>query len=310
MNTILVKLTGGLGNQMFQYAAGRHLALLNEAELLLDVSEFKTYKLREFSLQHFHLKGRICEKWEMQYFKRPAALRTRLERMLCVWRSPSALSQTPPSASLVQRVREAGFAYDATLLEKRGSFYLDGYWQSPRYFSAIEKEIRADFQISTPPSAANEAMAAKILASNSASLHVRRGDYQHNANTKSIHGACSPGYYNKAARTLSSKESDVVFFVFSDEIEWARSNLHFPGEKEFVDLNDSAHNYEDLRLMSLCNHHIIANSTFSWWGAWLGSPDGVTVAPSRWMNDASRGPSSQELLPAHWIQISPEESYT
>lgn len=227
MNTILVKLTGGLGNQMFQYAAGRHLALLNEAELLLDVSEFKTYKLREFSLQHFHLKGRICEKWEMQYFKRPAALRTRLERMLCVWRSPSALSQTPPSASLVQRVREAGFAYDATLLEKRGSFYLDGYWQSPRYFSAIEKEIRADFQISTPPSAANEAMAAKILASNSASLHVRRGDYQHNANTKSIHGACSPGYYNKAARTLSSKESDVVFFVFSDcQTEWGLPDEH------------------------------------------------------------------------------------
>ncbi len=308
MNTILVKLTGGLGNQMFQYAAARHLALLNEAELLLDVSEFTTYKLREFCLQHFSLQARICEKWETRHFKRPDKLRTRLERMLYFWRKPSPLSSPSPSASPIQWVRETGFAFDPALLEKKGSFYLDGYWQSPNYFLAIEQLIRSDFHITTPPDAANQAMAAQVSSANSVSLHVRRGDYHNNANTRNIHGVCSLSYYSDAARIISSKETEVLFFVFSDEIEWARANLNFPGNKVFVDLNDSAHNYEDLRLMSLCKHHIIANSTFSWWGAWMGRPDGLTLAPSRWMNDPSRGPSCQDLLPAHWIQISPDES--
>ena len=301
MNTILVRLIGGLGNQMFQYAAGKRMALLNGAALVLDTSAFRSYKLHRFSLQHFELEAPEARDWEMRRIRGEGGLRSLLAR-LGDWRGP--VIQTPLSS--LQKVVESGFEYDEKVLGMRGSLYLDGYWQSPRYFEPIAEEIRKDFRVKTEPGPGNKEMAERILSTNAVSLHVRRGDYTANAKTQSIHGGCSTAYYEAAVRRVCELEGDVCFFVFSDEIEWARQHLNLPGKPVFVDLNSALNNYDDLRLMSLCRHHIIANSSFSWWGAWLGRPDGITIAPSRWMNDSAKGPSAEGILPPPWIKISPE----
>lgn len=294
MNTILVKLSGGLGNQMFQYAAARHLALLNEAELLLDVSGFAKYKLRTYALGHLNIQARAATSLEITRMTGRSSTFKKILAKAAFWsRSPSRL----------ETVTQQGLQYDPSLIERRGSVYLDGYWQSPRYFQDVSKQIKTEFQIATPPTPANQSMGARISGCNSASLHVRRGDYVSNLNTFGVHGACSARYYEMAAAALSARESGLVYFVFSDDIPWARENLTFAGEKVFIDFNDPDHHYEDLRLMSLCRHHITANSTFSWWGAWLGAEDGVTITPARWFNDESKGPPVDDLIPEGWMRI-------
>lgn len=299
MNTILVKLTGGLGNQMFQYAAARHLALLNEAELLLDVSEFNTYKLRTYALGHLAILARTATPLEIAQMTGRGSFFSKLLAKNAFWQSRRY--------SRLERVLQQGLRYDPSVLARRGSLFLDGYWQSPRYFQDIGQQIKAEFQTATPPSPANQAMGARISGCNSVSLHVRRTDYVNNLNTQGVHGSCAPQYYDQAAATLSARETGLTYFVFSDDIPWARENLTFPGEKVFIDFNDADHHYEDLRLMSLCRHHITANSTFSWWGAWLGAEAGVTITPARWFNDESKGPPVDDLIPEGWIRIGGSE---
>ncbi|MBK8038267.1 MAG: alpha-1,2-fucosyltransferase [Verrucomicrobiaceae bacterium] len=297
MNTVLVKLSGGMGNQMFQYAAARQLALLNDASVVLDLTGFETYKLHRFSLQHFALNAPVAQKWEV----RAAEGKHSVLSKLAFWRKLTA--GMPDAGTTFQKVQQQGLGYDASLLEKRGHLHLDGYWQSPRYFDGISGLIREAFQIVTPPSAENAEMARRIADCHSVSLHVRRADYVNNPKTLGVHGACSAAYYDAAVAVISERVSDLRFFIFSDDIPWARENLAFPGEKVFVDFNDASRNYEDLRLMSLCQHHITANSTFSWWGAWLGKPEGITLTPARWFNDESKGPPVDDLVPTGWIRI-------
>ncbi|WP_395742595.1 alpha-1,2-fucosyltransferase [Prosthecobacter sp.] len=291
MNTILVNLSGGLGNQMFQYAAARHLAELNDAELLLDVSGFDTYKLRTYALGHLNIQARTASALEVAQMTGKGSFLNKL------------LAKTVFRGSRLERVPQEGLRYDPGLLARRGSLFLDGYWQSPRYFRDIAPQIKSEFQVKTPPSAANAAMGAQISGCNSVSLHVRRTDYVSNANTHGVHGSCSLQYYDQAAAELGARETGLRFFIFSDDIPWARENLAFPGEKVFIDFNDADHHYEDLRLMSLCRHHVTANSTFSWWGAWLGAEDGITLTPARWFNDESKGPPVDDLIPEGWIRI-------
>ena len=297
MNTIIVKLSGGMGNQMFQYATARHLAQLNEAALLLDLTGFETYKLHDFSLQHFALTAPIVPKWEIKSaLGNSAALAA-----LAFWRSPTL--GMPVRGTKFHPVVQQGLGYDAALLANRGCLHLDGYWQSPRYFDAIQEQIRADFHITTPPTSPNQEMAHRIADSHSVSLHVRRADYVNNPKTLGIHGTCSAAYYAAAVDAITAQAADLRFFIFSDDIPWARENLTFQGDKVFVDFNNASRNYEDLRLMSLCRHHITANSTFSWWGAWLGNPGGITLTPARWFSEEAKGPPVTDLVPPGWTRV-------
>ncbi len=295
MNTILVKLSGGLRNQMFQYAAARRLTVLNEAELLLDVSGFAKYKLRTYALGHLSIQARAATSLEITRMTGRGSFFNQILAKAAFWNNRSS--------SRLETITQQVLQYDPSLIDKRGSMYLDGYWQSPRYFQDISKQIKTEFQIATPPSPENQSMGSQISGCNSVSVHVRRGDYVSNLKTSGIHGTCSARYYDLAAAALSAREAGLVYFVFSDDIPWARDNMTFPGEKVFIGFNDPDHHYEDLRLMSLCRHHITANSTFSWWGAWLGVEDGLTITPARWFNDESKGPPVDDLIPEGWIRI-------
>ena len=179
--------------------------------------------------------------------------------------------------------------------------YMSGYWQSENYFESNRSILINDFSFRIPLNARNADALRLISSSNSVSIHIRRGDYLHNANAKATHGLCSLEYYHKAIRLIKATIGKPRFFIFSDDMLWVKAHLEPEEDCIFVDWNFGVDSYNDMRLMSLCKHNIIANSSFSWWGAWLNrNPDKVIIAPKRWfagkINDSN-------IIPSSWIRI-------
>lgn len=292
---IIMNLLGGLGNQMFQYAAGRALSTWIGQPLRLDVSGFSNYKLHNgFELSRL--------------FAGPMELAT-LEEMkqLLGWRAAPKIRQQllRQRFALLRGKRfvvEPHFHYWAGVDRLTSNVYLSGYWQSEKYFKNIEHRIRADFVFKQPMSGGNQNIADSISQCNAISLHVRRGDYIQNTNTPTMHAACSLDYYRLAIKKISREIKQPVFFVFSDDIDWVKTNLKIDFPCQYVDQNHGAESYNDMRLMSLCRHHIIANSSFSWWGAWLNQRmDKIVIYPKKWFNDPCNDIS--DLTPETWIPI-------
>ena len=282
---IVTKIIGGLGNQLFQYAVARHLAYIYNTVVRIDTSLFNNYRVHQYSLHHFNLKGEII--WQGEDTR--GFIRRLFMRLLS-------------GGSSVSRVVEQSFAYDASILNLPDNVYLEGYWQSEKYFKSIESIIREEFTVITPPDSQNAEMAAQITGCNALSLHVRRGDYVSNPKANAHHGTCTMDYYKQAVELTAKQVSSPVFFVFSDDIEWVKTNLQVDFPTVYVDHNGPEKNYEDLRLMSLCKHNIIANSSFSWWGAWLNSnKEKLVYAPQRWFAGADH--NTKDLIPEGWIRL-------
>lgn len=289
---ILVRIIGGLGNQMFQYAAGRQLAATHHTVLKLDISDFQDYSLHDYGLSVFNIKELIATPEEIQLLKEPesGSFKKKIKKLL---RCPSRVKTT--------HIREKQYHFDPEILTLPDSVYLDGYWQSEKYFFNIADIIRNEFTVKLPQADKNRQLAQQITSCESVSLHVRRGDYVTDAKTNTIHGTCDLDYYAQCIERLSQQVHHPCFFIFSDDPEWAEKNLKITHPATFVAHNGPGKNYEDLRLMSQCRHHIIANSSFSWWGAWLGQhPNTSVYAPKRWFNSPSF--NTKDLLPEVWIQ--------
>jgi Glycosyl transferase family 11 len=285
---IIVNLYGGMGNQLFQYAAGRQLAEKHHTTLKVDIENFKTDKRREYSLHHFNIKEIFC---------------TSFDKAIIKWkeRTRKLLNKEKPGAIYTEQSR----GFDEKFMKLRNNTYLDGYWGNEKYFTTIENIIRTEFTVRLPPTGINEMYLQKIKATNSVAIHVRRGDYVSNKETNAFHGVCSVAYYQEAITQLSAKISDPHFFIFSDDIPWVKENLlinKFP--VDYIEHNNNlAH--EDLRLMHSCKHNIIANSSFSWWGAWLNNnPGKIVIAPEKWNNI----PGNKTELPDQWIQLHDPQS--
>ena len=196
--------------------------------------------------------------------------------------------------------RHTAFSFDPRVIDLPGYIRLVGYWQSEKYFKDYEDVIRSDFTFGYPLDAPNSATAREIEATTAVCVSVRRGDYVTNPDVRRYHGVLSLEYYRSAAELIQRRVPDAHFFVFSDDIDWCRANLALGGRTTFVD-HDQNRPADDLRLMTLCRHHIMANSTFSWWGAWLcENPDTVVVGPQRWAIAEDVGP---DLLPERWIRL-------
>jgi hypothetical protein len=179
---------------------------------------------------------------------------------------------------------EKSVEFDPQLLhlKDRPFFYFEGYWQHEAYFQKVQQEVRQQLQFRPVPEADTLAWMGRIAQGTSISVHIRRGDYTSTQNQQ-IYAQIPLEYYLHAAETLAGELGMVRFFVFSDDLNWARQNLIFPGETHYIDGNQGARSYEDLRLMSHCQHHIIANSSFSWWGAWLNPRvDKKVIYPKNW----------------------------
>ena len=279
---------------MFQYAAARALSLHLGYSLKLDVSGFTKYKLH-----HGFELSRI--------FNGPFVLASDLEiQSILGWRR-SAFAQRVLLNKGLSGLRgsrlfiEPHFNYWPGLKNITDDSYMAGYWQSEYYFASDESFIRNEFTFRLPISDFNAEVSYKINSTNAVSLHVRRGDYVNNAQTRSVHGLASIDYYNRAIRYIYDRVNPVHLFIFSDDIEWVKGNLKTNLPSTYLDHNNGQESYVDMRLMSSCRHHIIANSSFSWWGAWLNpSPSKIVIAPRKWF---ASGVDTEDLIPSGWITL-------
>ncbi|MFN8345856.1 MAG: alpha-1,2-fucosyltransferase [Spirosomataceae bacterium] len=285
---IIVKLSGGLGNQLFQYALGRHLAILNRTELKLDASQLEKphqWPYRTFGLGEFNIAATKATKSEI---KQLIGQRNLFRRLGELWGNRSSAY-----------IKEPHFHFYESVLSRKDNLYLDGYWQSEKYFLPVADLLRNDLTLKLPLSDRGQLIDKSIAQCTSVSVHVRRGDYLTRSKANRYLRPCGLEYYHKAVDYLSQKLENPVFFVFSDDPVWAKEHLVFPFPTHHVQAN-AAH--EDLVLMASCRHHIIANSTFSWWGAWLNpDPDKIVIAPQKWFS--AERLDTCDLLPVSWIRL-------
>lgn len=280
---IYARLFGGAGNQLFQYAAGRALADHLGCELVLDTRYVAGSADRGDCFTHFR-NARFRRDADLPPAKSDGALRYGFWRIF--GRRP-------------RFHRERGLGFDPGFFDLPADSYLHGYWQSQRYFAPIAGKLRADLAFTTPLDAANAAMAERIAAAATpVAFHVRRGDYL----ASGSYAACTPAYYRAAADLLAERLGPLTCFVISNDPGWARDNLDLGHDTVIVDLNGEATGHFDLHLMSLCAHNVIANSTFSWWGAWLNATPGkLVVAPRDWFADDRL--SNPDICPADWLRL-------
>jgi len=277
---ILVRLYGGLGNQMFQYAAGIRLSNRLKTNLYIDNNWFFSTKDRE------DLPKRQYDLWVFGIRPRAISLRERYQ-----------LKIRPFTV-----FKEKNYAYDPEFEKLKGNVIIDGYWQSYKYLLGERSKLLGTYKFPEIESSANKKVLGQIKGTNSISLHVRRGDYINNRNTLDYHGLMSLDYYKKAVDLLRREIENPHIFVFSDDIGWCQKNLKLKIPMTFVKQDHDTHAVEDLRLMSICKSNIVANSSFSWWGAWLNtSPGKKVVAPKLWFANAKH--NTKDLLPTEWIKI-------
>jgi hypothetical protein len=295
---IISHIIGGLGNQMFQYAAGRALSLGLNQPFKLDISDFKGYGLRTFDLKNcFNCSGEISTDSDLRHILGWQSIRA-IRRLLNKPKLSSLRSK--------QFIIEPYSHYWPGFQKCPSSSYLLGYWLSEKYFQSSEMQIREDFTFKTCLNSENNTLAAEINSINSVSLHVRRGDYASDSKTMAAHGLCDLSYYYSAIDYIANGVRNPIFFIFSDDISWVRENLKIGYPCRYIDHNHGAEAYNDMRLMSLCKHNIIANSTFSWWGGWLNiNPNKIIIAPKRWFASdtivADYSSFMSDLIPSKWV---------
>jgi len=295
---VLVRILGGLGNQLFAYAAARRLALVNNAELVIDdISGFPhdTWYLRHYQLDHFAI---LCRKAKAAERLEPFS---RIRRhLLRRWNRRLPFEQR---RYLVQE----GIDFDPRLLDVRPTawMFLEGYWQSEGYFKDVQSQIRKDLIIHPPTDATNLSFADRIRQHQAVAVHVRFFDNP-NSVVDAIGNNVPGGYYHRAIRAMDARVSGAHYFLFSDRPEDARSLIPLSDDRAtLVHHNQGdANAYADLWLMTQCKHFIIANSTFSWWGAWLAkSMDKVVIAPAFEKRVGSCSWGFKGLLPQEWLLV-------
>jgi hypothetical protein len=289
---IVVRLKGGLGNQMFQYALGRALQRRRGDELRLDVT---------YLLGSSVFKWEVPRNYDLDVFQiRPAfAYIPRLLR-----RASRRLGDALAVPKRQTFVSEGEFGFHPRILDLTApQLYLDGYWQSESYFASAAEEIRSAFQFRMPLSPAGRALAQCVASVNSVCVDIRRGDYVTVEASRNTQGFVGEEYYGRGVDWIKANIPDAHLFISSDDLPWCREHLKFDLPVTWLDRNYDGWKFgEKLQLMTLCKHFLISNSTFAWWAAWLGSHDRKLVAcPQRWFRTESI--SSRDLIPPSWTPL-------
>lgn len=294
MNTVIVRFQGGLGNQLFQYAFGRAVAARNGARLLFDMDFFDLppgeHTTRAYGLDAFGLQcARATAVQIARARQRGNAIRAWLHAL-------------HPRLALDRSVKERAFTFDARVQQVQGDTYFEGYWQSARYFADIAHELRREIRLQLPLPAHLQAIGARIAGGGCISVHVRRGDYISNPYASAHFAPCDAGYYTAAVRMLRADVPEAPVVIFSDDIAWARAHVRAAGEVLHVPAEPADHPAVHLHLMAMCQHQVIANSSYSWWAAWLNQrPGRRVIAPQRWFNDPAM--DTRDLIPSDWIRL-------
>ncbi|NII84686.1 MULTISPECIES: alpha-1,2-fucosyltransferase [unclassified Pedobacter] len=282
----IVKLLGGLGNQMFQYAFYRSLQN-SDLKVYADLSDFEEYPLHNgYELERiFNLNVKTPSEFILNLFRPNQSkwIFRKLKRIL--------------NLKNTYRAEENEFMFDASFLNNANNYYF-GYWQNEGYFLNIADKIRDDFKFPEIKGVENQTVMQQIINNESVAIHVRRGDYLKDPLLGNI---CNLDYYEQAILSINSKIKNVQFFVFSDDITWCKQNLKLENVT-YIDWNKKNNSYIDMQLMSNCKHNIIANSSFSWWGAWLNNNTGkMVIAPKKWTNN--RSVDDTDICPKNWIKL-------
>lgn len=309
---ITTKLIGGLGNQMFQYAIGRNLAKKNNTKVYMDLSGYKNQNPgdtpRDYALGIFNVQENFADEKDVKKYQ----INKYQKKFKKIFGADNG------------HVLEIGLQFKPEILESKDNSYLEGYWQSEKYFVDSADIIRQDFSLKNPLPENVEVLEKNISATNSVSIHIRRGDYITNKNAQAHHGSCDLDYYKKAIGIIKDKVNGVTrqgesrservspgvegglitsephFFVFSDDIDWCKENFKLDNITFVSD--DKIKDYEEMYLMSKCKHNIVANSSFSWWGAWLNTNlDKIVIAPQKWLNNPKE--NTQDICPDSWTKI-------
>lgn len=288
---IVGKVLGGLGNQMFQYTFYKYLSLTKGLPTKIDLSGFNEYSLHNgYELDNvFAIEEKIATLEEVESYKTKYPLLFKVENKLL-------------NKNIIfgkRHFKENNFFVNKKIFcDDIVDLYIEGYFQTHKYIDYIESNYGELFKFNTPLSASEQ----KILHKNCVAIHIRGGDYLTNPKDRALFGnICTKEYYQKAIECVKSKVENPVFLIFTNEPVYAKQLLN-DEDFEIVDWNTGKQSYRDMYLMSLCKHNIIANSSFSWWGAWLNQNDNkIVIAPSKWFN--SDKISQKDICPNSWVRI-------
>jgi len=290
---IISKISHGLGNQLFQYALARNLSLKKNTSLYLDLRYFNhtyaTDTFRSFKLNHFNIDFKLLDNSPVLIYL-------------------SKLTKLFPNRTFspfFKLLRDKQGTFEPGIFSEESMFiYLSGFWQTEKYFKEIKEILQKELVLKSGTSGKFEIYKKQILAEKCpVSLHIRRGDYVNNSQFKDQFGFIGLDYYKKAIAMFKENTPDCKFFMFSDDLQWVKDNLDAGQDSVYIENTGENSDLEDLMLMRTCSHHIIANSSFSWWGAWLNSNvDKIVVAPAKWFNNMP-DLKTNDLIPETWIRL-------
>lgn len=289
---IIVRVTGGLGNQMFQYAMYKSLEKKGKLVKLDSKSFYETKKEHNgYELERiFDIKPNKPTKEDLEKFdENNISTLFKIKRKLF------------GDKKFVYDTKEYVFNKDVYKLKNS---YLNGYWQSIKYFEGIENDIKKYFRFKNQLDNKNLEILNEIENSNSISIHIRRGDYMSPENYNMYGCIATPTYYKKAIKVIEEKVENPTFFVFSNDMDWVKKNIQINSRVFYIDINSGNGSYKDMQLMSNCKHNIIANSSFSWWGAWLNeNKNKIVIAPKKWINREDVDSDKIELFCEGWTLL-------
>lgn len=285
---IAVQLLGGLGNQMFQAAAGYALARRHNARIIFDLSRYREKGLRAYALAPFALEADLRAEPETWPQRLKQALRLAPKHVPAWWYGAVH--------------REAGYAFDPAFRKLGDDTLIAGYFQSPRYFEPYTEEIALRFSAEKLASPEAKAMAARLEGEESVAIHVRRGDYAADPRAGRVHGTLPDEYYENAADHIADRIPGARYFLFSDDPKAAAELAARLPRAEAMQGQSAG---DDLFLMSRARHHVVANSSFSWWSAWLDRrPGGIRIAPEAWFTpEAAETRPTDDLIPREWVRL-------
>jgi hypothetical protein len=291
---IIVRLQGGLGNQMFQYALGRHLAIKNDTPLKLDTTMLEgrdsAITKRDYSLSVFNIEESFATEKEIAWFKKYQFKKGKS------WFWYNRLVTDRKTYAWEEKAY-----FEPWILTLKDPVYLDGWWQTERYFIDIRDTLRKDFTLKDDLGSESKKILSQISGTEAVALHIRRGDYISDPRTNAWIGTCSNEYYSQAIRKIAATVKNPHFFIFSDDPDWAKEHITPPFPTTYVPRN-ATRPEEDIYLMSRCKHNIVANSSFSWWGAWLNdNSHKLVIAPKRWFLAPKM--ARTEIVPDTWATI-------
>lgn len=293
---ISIRLMGGLGNQMFQYAALRAMMLENGTSGVISLKGITNKTHNVYSLNHFNINNDDITVSSSEIFK--SKITYLIYGFYCVF-----LVKFKFGYSIMKSIQPFlnsigiycvpdGYIKLSKIKSKKNTMV--GYFQSTKYFDKYKNIIKSELTVKEPVKKENVKLLQDIKNSNSICVHIRRGDY-----IGSNHQVCDTSYYLKAIKIISKKVKNPKFYIFSDDIEWVKNNINFKVKVNYIDGNNK--NYEELQLMYSCKHFIISNSSFSWWAQYLtDNEERITIAPSRWFQNSNQ---KVDIFQDDWIKI-------